>query len=72
MDCDDISLPNRLSAQLSSISKSNASVVVSNYNVMDDAGVITSNLYSPYGRNDLAQVVFRKKNGLGIHEASAF
>lgn len=69
---DDISLPNRVSAQLRSISKSNASIVVSDYKIMDDGGVISANVYSPYNKNDLVQKVFHEKNGVGIHGASAF
>lgn len=69
---DDISLPNRVTTQLNYMTDTNACVVVSNYELIDQKGLTINKNYSPYQIEDLVNVVFNSKEGIAIHGASAF
>ena len=67
---DDISKPDRVSKMVSFWQKNSASVIFSNYQIIDENDAIKSEIYSPNQRSELLELVFKKLSPLDLHGAS--
>lgn len=68
---DDISKPDRVIKTVKTWKENAVVGVFSNYERIDEKGVVYSKFYNPSGRSSLLTNVFSSKNGIDIHGASS-
>lgn len=67
---DDISKPERVTKMVEFWKKKSATAIFSNYQIMNENGVIERDTYSPNQKSELLETVFNKPNKFDLHGAS--